>query len=129
MVAAYDPLPDNDEATNESEDQDASGKVRKVTSLADIKNLPIKTSPTTPENRREFEEQRFNELPFISGFLQVLRGPKKDVPIHYPRIPDPHLGCRPNPEGENFRWFVNNERGNKLALPAVTDEKGLPYQP
>ena len=66
----------------------------------------------------------FDELPFISGFLQALSGPKKDAPIHYPR-----LERKPNPEGENFKWFVDNEKGKKVTLPAVTDEKGLPYQP
>lgn len=68
--------------------------------------------------------QRFRDLPFIDGFLQVLSGPKKDAPIHYPRQrPKPH------PKGENFRWFTANDNGSKLALPAVTAKKGLPYQP
>lgn len=80
--------------------------------------------PANPEDRKKIEEQHFDELPFISGFLQVLSGPKKDAPIHYPR-----LEYKPNPKGENFRWFVENEKGKKLALPAVTDEKGLLYQP
>ena len=100
MVAAYKPLPANDEAINRSEGQEASGKSHRT------------------------EEQRFDELPFISGFLQVLSGPKNDAPIHYPR-----LEAKPNPKGENFRWFTNNERGKKLALPAATEERGLPYQP
>ena len=131
MVAAYDPLPDNDEATNENGDQDISGKARRGTSWADswadIKNR-IETSSTTPEDRKKSEGQRFDELPFISGFLQVLSGPQKDAPIHYPRDPRER---KPNPEGENFKWFVDNEKrqGKKVALPAVTDKKGLPYKP
>ena len=126
MVAAYNPLPANDEVTNGSEDQEASGNSRRITSFADLKHVPINTIPTTPEDRKESEEQRFDKLSFISGFLQVLRGPKKDAPIHYPRLED-----KPNPKGENFKWFVDNEKpqGKKAALPAVTDEKGLPYQP
>ena len=127
MVAAYDPLPENDEATNENGDQDTSGKARRGTSWADLKNL-IETSSTTPEDRKKSEEQRFDELPFISGFLQVLSGPQKDAPIHYPRDPRER---KPNPEGENFKWFVDNEKrqGKKVALPSVIGEKGLPYQP
>ena len=124
MVDAYNSRLDNDEATNGSEDQGASGKSHRITSFADLKHVPIKTIPTTPEDQKRSEEQRFDELPFISGFLQVLSGPKNDAPIHYPR-----LERKPNPEGENFKWFVDNEKGQgkKLALPAVTAEKGLPY--
>ena len=132
MVAAYNPLPANDETTDESDDHEAPDTPRRLTSLADLKDVPVKTVSTTPEDRKKFEKQRFDKLPFISGFLQVLSGPKKDAPIHYPRDPsDPHLGRKPNPEGENFKWFVANEkpRGQKAALPAVTDEEGLPYQP
>ena len=126
MVEAYNPLSANDEEPNENKDQEASGKSLRVTDLADIKRLPIKTIPISPEVRKKSEEKHFDELPFISGFLQALSGPKKDAPIHYPR-----LERKPNPEGENFEWFVANEkrRGQKAALPAVTDEKGLPYQP
>ena len=68
--------------------------------------------------------ESFNDLPFISGFLQVLSGPKKDAPIHYPR-----LEKGPNPEGKNFEWFGDNESNRKLALPEVTDKDGLPYKP
>ena len=126
IVAAYNPLSANDEAINGSEDQEASGKSHRITSFADLKHVPIKTIPIPPEALKKSEEQRFDELPFISGFLQVLSGPKNDAPIHYPR-----LEAKPNPEGENFKWFVENEKGQgkKATLPAVTDEKGLPYQP
>lgn len=94
--------------------------------MADIKNLSIETISIPLGDRKESEEQLFDDLSFIKGFLQVLSGPKKDAPIHYPR-----LDCKPNPKGENFRWFTKNESGNesKRALPAVTDKKGLPYQP
>ena len=82
------------------------------------------------------QERRFNNLRFISGFLRVLRGPKKDAPIHYPRRTN-----KPEPDGKNYAWFVTNERGRsrreaggdevgkKLALPAVTNKNGLPYTP
>ena len=124
MVAAYDPLPDNNEAANDNEGQDTSDKSRTLTSLADLKDVTLKTIPNTPEDQKKFEEQRFDTLPFISGFLQVLKGPEDDAPIHYPR-----LESTPNPEGKNFEWFTDNERNRQYTLPAVTDEKGLPYQP
>ena len=127
MVSSYNPLPSNDEATNKSDDHEASDTSRRLTSFADLKD--VKTVPTTPEDRKRFEKQRFDELPFISGFLQVLSGPKKDAPIHYPRPPYPLPELKPNPKGENFKWFVDNEKRAKLALPAVTEKKGLPYQP
>lgn len=66
----------------------------------------------------------FDELPFISDFLQILKGPIDNSPIHYPR-----LYRKPTPEGENFRWFKKNEEGEKDALPSVDDPEGLPYEP
>ena len=68
--------------------------------------------------------KNFDDLPFITDFLQILEGPLADLPIHYPRE-----DRNPTPEGENFRWFTANERGWKDALPDVTDAKGLPYEP
>ena len=73
-------------------------------------------------------DKNFDDLPFISDFLQILEGPVADdlpdLPIHYPRE-----DRNPTPEGENFRWFTANERGWKDALPDVTDAEGLPYKP
>ena len=71
----------------------------------------------------------FDKLLFIDRFLQVLRGPKTDLPIHYPR-----LTCKPNPTGGSLDWFnVNDDKkkkkGLKLSLPYVTEKKGLPYNP
>ena len=118
MVVAYNPLPAEDKTDKA---QEASDKPQRLTSLADLKHALTKY---TPEDREQPEAQCFDALPFISGFLQVLSGPKKDAPIHYPR-----RDHKPNPEGKNFEWFVDNERGKKVALPAVTDAKGLPYKP
>ena len=66
----------------------------------------------------------FGQLPFISDFLQVLKGPMDNAPIHYPRSRQ-----RPDPEGKNFEWFVANDRGKKRSLPKVKANNGLPYRP
>ena len=80
---------------------------------------------TSMKNAYKHIVQCFDDLPFIKGFLQILRGPISDYSIHYPR-----LEHKPNPEGRNFEWFTANERGNnKHALPAATDDNGLPYKP
>ncbi len=122
MVAAYMPLPVNDETTKSGEELETSVS-RRLTSLDDLKSVQLFTDP---EDRVEIESEHFKKLSFISGFLQVLSGPGDDAPIHYPR-----LERKPNPEGENFKWFVDNEKGQgkKAALPEVTDMNGLPYEP
>ena len=86
---------------------------------------------TTPESQAQLIEQRFIKLSFIEGFKQVLKGPDSQYPIHYPR-----RNSEPNPEGKNYEWFMDNENGREhnedgktIALPAVTDKKGLPYNP
>ena len=77
--------------------------------------------------KQAYQERDFDKLPFIEGFLQVLKGPNTDNPrIHYPR-----KNRIPHPDGKNFEWFVDNDHqgyGKKLALPKVTAKKGLPYK-
>ena len=81
-------------------------------------------------------QQTFEELPFIKGFLRVLQGPNKDYRIHYPRT-----NPKRDPDGKNYDWFVDNERGRsrkvagrdevgkRLPLPDVNSDGGLPYNP
>ena len=96
-----------------------------------IDGYPAKEDTRT-EKRKEREE-KFKSLNFIAGFLRVLQGPGDNAPIHYPRLEYPKRGeYKPDPGGKNFEWFVandDNRHGKKLALPAVTEEKGLPYYP
>ncbi|RKU34903.1 TIGR03986 family CRISPR-associated RAMP protein [Candidatus Poribacteria bacterium] len=108
LVAAYNPL------SERSATENSHGKV--ITSLNQLESVQSSLLNTS--------EKRFDALPFIKGFLQVLRGPEDDAPIHYPR--SEHI---PNPEGKNFEWFRDNESNKKLALPDVTNEDGLPYKP
>ena len=121
MVEAYKPLPVNDATVDDGDENEVSN----LTAFDQLGRIQSRFL-NTPEGRAQLEEQHFAELPFIEGFLRVLRGPKKDVPIHYPR-----LDREPKPDGQNFLWFVHNDHrdGKKLALPEVTAEEGLPYKP
>jgi CRISPR-associated protein (TIGR03986 family) len=69
--------------------------------------------------------KRFEDVPFIAAFAKAAEG--YSGPVHYPRItPQPH------PDGESFKWFVENEaqsRGKKLALPELTSDRRLPLDP
>ena len=59
--------------------------------------------------------QPFDELRIIKAFVNAAQG--GDLPVHYPRTTIP-----PNPQGENFRWFVANEgNGQKNSLPDLAD--------
>lgn len=83
------------------------------------------TAEETRSSKQEISKmQRFDSLPFIKEYLQALKGPSNDNPIHYPR-----LESKPNQQGENFRWFVENEKRSKHALPSVMGKQGLPYSP
>lgn len=74
-------------------------------------------------------EREFAELTFIRGFLAAARGDAR-YPVHYPRsTPEPHTA------GENFHWFVGNERqtsdrrARRWALPSILDgDPSLPIQ-
>ena len=68
----------------------------------------------------------FERVPFIESFLVMAAGFDDNLPIHYPRTT-----AEPNPNGEGFDWFVDNERtgGQKLPLPLLVDDEGLPFLP
>ena len=102
-----------------------------------FKKCMVAAYPASPEDQINVEdlddkqlEEHFKELPFIKGFLQVLRGPETEAPIHYPRKQD-----KPSSEAENFKWFNANDsekkgqEGQKLSLPDVTSKETLPYDP
>ncbi len=66
---------------------------------------------------------RFETVRFIAAFLRACRGFEDKRPIHYPRV-----SPAPDPAGENYRWFVENERqGRRYALPDLVKDTGLPY--
>lgn len=66
----------------------------------------------------------FDRLPISKAFLNAARGGR--LPVRYPRTQ-----LAPNPEGENFKWFVANEtwsktRHERYSLPALDEpERGL----
>ena len=69
-------------------------------------------------------------MPFIEAFLAAARGHADSLPTHYPRTTQ-----APDPAGENFKWFVANEKegkspkGRKLSLPSLDADTGLTYDP
>jgi len=65
----------------------------------------------------------FDQLPMIRAFLNAAKG--GTLPVHYPRTTAQH-----GPSGENFKWFVANERSadQRSALPALSEaaeQRGL----
>ncbi len=77
--------------------------------------------------------RQFEEVSFIRAFLTSARGFPSPLPVHYPRRGENGRQSPPDPSGENFKWFVENERvkgGNVThgrSLPHITDPGGLPY--
>lgn len=66
--------------------------------------------------------KRFEDVTFIKAFLVACKGWSDGLPVHYPRVTP-----APDPAGENFKWFVENERpGNRYALPDLVNDQGLP---
>jgi CRISPR-associated protein (TIGR03986 family) len=68
---------------------------------------------------------RFEKVSFIAAFEKSTLGYGK--PVHYPRTT-----LEPKPDGESFKWFVDNEatpHGEKLSLPDLTSDRTLPINP
>lgn len=68
------------------------------------------------------QESEFEKVPFIAAFLQGATGFADGLPIHYPRKEK-----IPKADGENFKWFVENEKESQLPLPMLVEDSGLPY--
>ena len=59
------------------------------------------------------------ELSFIKGFKRVLKGTQIVViPIHYPRRTNP----KPDPDGKNYEWFMDNENGRSGRVAGITQD-------
>ncbi|HLO86049.1 MAG TPA: TIGR03986 family CRISPR-associated RAMP protein, partial [Nostocaceae cyanobacterium] len=75
----------------------------------------------------------FEEVRFIQAFYCVCQGFQDNKPVHYPRKrqqPEQNF-VPPHPDGEAFKWFIENERtgGAKVSLPELWNESGLPLLP
>ncbi|NMG59189.1 TIGR03986 family CRISPR-associated RAMP protein [Geitlerinema sp. P-1104] len=74
----------------------------------------------------------FEDVRFVAAFCRAAKGFDDRAAVRYPRV-SPH----PTPEGEAFKWFVENEResknesGMKLTLPDLADPApdSFPIQP
>jgi CRISPR-associated protein (TIGR03986 family) len=67
------------------------------------------------------------DLPeFLLAFARSAQGFDDELPICYPP-----MDVQPNLNGEGSKWFVDNEgtHGKKLSLPALVNDKGLPWNP
>jgi CRISPR-associated protein (TIGR03986 family) len=73
---------------------------------------PLDVNELVEEFRRAVGGNPFEDVPFIRGFLAVARG-DPSVPVHYPRVRagiDRRVPVPPDPRGQAFEWFVDNER-------------------
>ncbi|MCY0886372.1 MAG: TIGR03986 family CRISPR-associated RAMP protein [Firmicutes bacterium] len=66
----------------------------------------------------------FENVPFIQAFLRAAIGFRDGLPVHYPR-----LTTAPDPDGKNYKWFMENEKGPKYPLALLIEDEGLPYKP
>ncbi|GAB4213101.1 MAG: hypothetical protein OHK0012_08590 [Synechococcales cyanobacterium] len=69
---------------------------------------------------------QFDQVSFIKAFLTSAKGFDDQLPVHYPR-----LQPAPNPNGEAFKWFVDNASndGRKYPLPDLWQDLGLKRDP
>ena len=91
-------------------DDESTGKLKKDALeklAADFESLVKKAYPT-----------------ILESFVSACRGFDDKLPVHYPRIQE-----EPKDEGKSFEWFVDNNKGRRLALPNLAKEIGLPINP
>jgi len=84
-------------------------------SPVDASRTEARIADRIDDYRRAVEKdiERFDRVPYIAAFLWAARGDDK-VPVHYPRVRpaemDPTVPAPPDPSGQNFKWFVANEK-------------------
>lgn len=69
----------------------------------------------------------FSAVPFIAAFDRAAQGFEDGAPIHYPW--NPETNGKPDPKGENFKWFTDNEQEGRWSLPSLASGKALPLKP
>jgi CRISPR-associated protein (TIGR03986 family) len=60
----------------------------------------------------------------LEAFLAAARGPADGHPIHYPRC-----WRTQHPDGQNYKWFGENERSGGKPLPELSQNTCLPRYP
>ena len=78
-------------------------------------------------------DKEFEKVSYIAAFRRAAEGHDDKLPVHYPRARQSNQQegkpAPPNPNGESFRWFVENEKRDKLSLPDIRKDAGLPIPP
>jgi CRISPR-associated protein (TIGR03986 family) len=90
------------------------------------KTAAIATKETFLQAVRDTYGRDRQKPEFIEAFERSAQGFEDNLPICYPR-----KQAEPNPDGEGFDWFVDNESkdGFKRSLPPLSNDKGLPWKP
>lgn len=77
--------------------------------------------------------ERFAKVPFVAALIRSLRGFDDRLPMHYPRARrHGQTGAvPPHPDGEAYKWFVENDRegrdaGPHQSLGNLANDPGLP---
>jgi CRISPR-associated protein (TIGR03986 family) len=84
-----------------------------------------KQSISADECKDEFEKNANKDI--LDAFKVACKGFDDKLPIHYPRT-----SPEPKPEGESYKWFVENNRinrkqvVNRYTLPNLVNDSGLP---
>jgi CRISPR-associated protein (TIGR03986 family) len=72
-------------------------------------------------------KKSFESVPFIAAFCRYAKGFEDGLPVHYPW--NPEKKGEPDPQGENFKWFTENEQGDRLSLPSLVSGQSLAFNP
>jgi hypothetical protein len=117
----------DDDQSNRCEVTDLIAAFKKDVWSAYGSGFREKGEQETAEEYQKLVDGKFSEVRFIAAFLRATKGFNDKLPIHYPRTTQ-----TPNPDGESFKWFVENASSTRegvrhgYALGNLTDDAGLP---
>lgn len=108
--------------------------------VKEFQNAVLKAYKPNEQVPDEQIKEKFEKVSFIEAFMRMAQGFEDSLPIHYPRTREEGATEHPapNPDGESFKWFVDNNRTRKnfqtgetevvhgIALPNLAEDEGLP---
>ena len=115
---------------NDSRVVDTEGWKQIYRTLDDAEIAAVKLSVA----RTAFEDEMRKAYPreseqLLKSFLTAAKG-FPAYPVHYPRVGQIGTAVPPNPDGAGFKWFVDNDNGDRVALPTLTNnDPGLSNAP
>ena len=125
ILAAYEALgtapPPSPGAASRPQGQGAERAASALTGMEDARATLVAAFSAAVARTAGLAGDDWRRAPWIRAFLVAATGWDDGIPVHYPRKDA-------MPKDESYEWFVENNGGQRLALPPLAADPGLPLR-